>query len=169
MNQTDLFNSKVVCDEIISQVKKSNVNFQLVETPFSLKLSIKKSPIKFYQNQTSIPPQSYPRADLDRDYRELKIKSENLETKNKAIEGDLKCAKDKVKDISDKNDVLESDLTYSKNENSQLREIVQDLEFEIKRLKEVKKVAVDVDKKSAVIDKLKGKNAICILGKVEGG
>ena len=172
MNRTGIFNSKVVCDEIVSQVKKSNMNFQLVETPFSLKLSIKKSPVKFYQNQTySIPPPSHPpRSDIncfDREYHELKIQNENLETKNKALEGDLKCATDKIQDISEKNDVLESDLTYFKNDNKNLREYVKDLESEIKKfersenesdIKEAKKLAADVEKKSAVIDSLKGEN-----------
>ena len=97
-------NPHVVCDQIIKLVKNAGINFHLVETPLSLKLSLKKSPttkiypVKLDTNANRqycflFPPPGFPISqpcpqvppecetkytDLYRDYQELEIKSEIL-------------------------------------------------------------------------------------------
>ena len=58
----------VVCNQILDQIKNSNLNFQLVESPYSSKISIKKTNVKIYPENISqfpnisfkYPPPGFP-------------------------------------------------------------------------------------------------------------
>ena len=109
-------NPHVVCDQIIKLVKNAGINFHLVETPLSLKLSLKKSPTtKIYpvkldtnanrQYRSPFPPPGFPISqtspqakvtpeydtkytDLNPDYQEFKLEFDNLESSKIALEKD---------------------------------------------------------------------------------
>ena len=158
------------------------MNFQMVETPFTLKLSIKKSPVKIYQESShqvfNVPPpiyspESQPRFPTDSkypaqcdNYNEQKVEVVKLEAKNSDLESDLKCA-------IEKNLSLSNDLNALKIENHKLKEVAKDTKCEVKKeekyldaskgeletiTKENKILKSDIDKKTANIINLKDEN-----------
>ena len=50
---------KILCEQIIWLVKNSNLNFSLSETPFSLKLDIKKKFVNFWPSAAAEPRSSF--------------------------------------------------------------------------------------------------------------
>ena len=85
----------------------------MVETPFTLKLSIKKSLVKIYQENVHTtpnlifnvpPPQSQHSSPTDSKYREdfnlQKSEVEKLKAKNRDLESDLNCASEKNLSLS---------------------------------------------------------------------
>ena len=72
------------CDRLLNCIKNSNLNFHLIETPFSLSISVRKSFIKD-KNGVLLPSQHQTNSDcaLDssssRSYDDLKAKNSILE------------------------------------------------------------------------------------------
>ena len=148
-----LSNPQVVCDLIINQVKNAGMNFHLVETPFSLKLSIKKSPIKINpvnldpnaNQKYSFPPPGYPISQAcpqvkvpptyDIKYCELTLELDSLESTNIALEKELESKSKTAEDVEHANIELEKDLEAFKTENNLLKEETKDLEFDLKKSK----------------------------------
>ena len=146
------------------------MNFQIVETPFSLKLSIKKAPVKIYQeniqnnNQNQIfnvPPPMY--SPQSQPIFPTEDSNQQLEAKNSDLQSDLKCA-------AEKNLSLSTELNALKIENQKLKEVANGMKFEIKKeekyleaeldttTKENKTLKSDLEKKTATIVNLKEEN-----------
>ena len=167
-------NPQVVCDQIINQVKNAGMNFHLVETPFSLKLSIKKSSTKIYpikpetnanhQYSFPFPPpgyhisQPFPQVkvppeydtkynDLYRDYHECELELGHLESTKIALEKDLESKSKTAEAVEDKNVELENDLKAFKTENNVLKENTKDLEFDLQK---IKRDYIELSKKVAI-------------------
>ena len=79
--------AKNVADMMVSSVKKSNLNFILQESPFSLNISIRKSFIKNKDGYTILPPASI--LQNSNEIKEVsdaqKMKVENLEQENSSL------------------------------------------------------------------------------------
>ena len=116
---------KETCETLISNLKWTNLNYHLEETPFSLHLHIRKSFIKGLNGEVLYPnvQQSAHSSDLKNESEILKAKIKLLETEKEAFQNDLEELSDelgkakavtadlmkerqdtlKVKEMSDKN------------------------------------------------------------------
>ena len=69
------------CDMIISQIKSSNLNYCLKESPFSVDVSIKKTFIKDKNGNTKLGPK-----EMELFYKKI---DRNLVTENEALKEDI--------------------------------------------------------------------------------
>ena len=102
-------------DAIIHSVKKSQLNFYIQESPFSLLINLRKTFIKNKNGDPLMPP---PSDTSDDDINEQKIKAEKLEQENSRIsesmgqiEAELKVTRDAIHSLSSK---LETAITENK-------------------------------------------------------
>ena len=95
--------AKNVADMIVSSVKKSNLNFILQESPFSLNISIRKSFIKNKDGYTILPPASI--LQNSNEIKEVsdaqKMKVENLEQENSSLYDSLGKLQVKLQEAHD--------------------------------------------------------------------
>ena len=135
------------CDLLLRHIKKSNLNYNLSESPFSVMISIKKSFIKDKNGSLRFPlfselaPQTYP----------VKNEDQTLSSKNIALKATLaqyevgKEASDHVLQDLDiklqKAKVEILDLISDKNQLEKVKENSEkeanDKNFEIKKLKDI--------------------------------
>ena len=140
------------------------MNFQMVETPFSLKLSIKKSQPKIYpqnmdmnHNQNfGFPPPGYPIAQPycypqvkvpppeddtkhveHQEYHELKLEFESLKNSKEALEKDLGSTIEQVENFEKKTVELEKELLAFKTENNHLKDHSNDSVFDLDKSKRI--------------------------------
>ena len=127
------------CNQILHTVRTSNLNYSCQETPFSLFLTIRKSPVKFY-NQLLSPPQdcqvvhSVP-SNVSENLITA-VTNENADLKNdlKNTEIELEASKEVTKTLEEKLTVAEAKLI---NEFNKVNKRVIQKDDEIKNLKNV--------------------------------
>ena len=104
------------------------------ETPFSLYLTIRKSQVK-YRNQDS-PPSSSP-VKIQHDTRDLLKENLSLKENIQALEGNLEAFKEKSKIMEDKVASAESEALKTFNLNVKVKDDLNKKCNEIKSLKNV--------------------------------
>ena len=119
-------------DYILNQVKSSNLNFQIIQSPFSATISMKKSCVK---EKSGVPIiSSIQDPDLT-----LQLKAENqdlihqlveLENRNKSIKVNMKMLWKKADDAFKQKSHLKEDLDSKHNQNIALNGITQKLELQ---------------------------------------
>ena len=82
-----MMNANSVVENIVSSVKKSNLNYFIQETPFSLIINFRKSFIKNKNGSTISPPDSIMQnsSKVNEASEELKRKVINLESENSSL------------------------------------------------------------------------------------
>ena len=98
-----------VCEKLVNQVKSSNLNFVVRETPYSVFITLRKSFIKTTENDSDDLElvQDGNENNLQNNYDELKRKYEDLENKYDELSDDFKNMKIKMhKENYEKNKLL---------------------------------------------------------------
>ena len=97
----------IMCDQLVWLVKNSNLNFHLEETPFSLKLDIKKT---FVNKWTSASPNF--------SYVNYPPQADPIPT---TVDHKLIASLQKVAELEAQNLTLEKEIKFEKNEKNQLQ------------------------------------------------
>ena len=139
--------AKTTCELILKQLKASNLNFVLQETPFSAFITIQKSLIK---NISSVPSSIFhPVSDS---VETLNKKIEALVIENSCLKKDLTEQQSEMKKTDTKNIKLEQNLKSTKDQIHQ----------QIEGFKKVENILVEKEKKivelKEVINSLNGEN-----------
>ena len=129
---------------ILEQIQCSNLNFQLQISPFSANISLKKTPIKDKSGALVPPlPSCLPRTSADADLAALAAKNLKLEKDLEILRSDYVDAVSDCESSHQKIKVLEAlpNVKTEANETLQKelleeKDLVQQLTFEIKELKE---------------------------------
>ena len=112
-----------MCDNIITEIKRSHLNYTLEETPFSVRLSIRKSFLKGKNGQVLWP---LPKPKVTGSLSDLEVKNENLEAKLESVENErdsLGAALDELSDKLEKSKVATADSLKEKHELYKAKEI----------------------------------------------
>ena len=112
-----------ICDNIITEIKRSNLNYTLEETPFSVRLSMRKSFLKGKNGQVICSP---PKSKVTESLSDLKVKNENLEAKLELLEKERdswEAALGELSDKLEKSKVDTADFLREKHELHKAKEI----------------------------------------------
>ena len=127
-------------DAIIHSVKKSQLNFYIQESPFSLLINLRKTFIKNKNGDPLMPP---PSDTSDDDINEQKIKAEKLEQENFRIsesmgqlEAELKDTRDALHSLSNKLEIIKAENMEELSKVHKSKKEVEKLKTENKSLKQ---------------------------------
>ena len=138
------------CEYILASLKKSNLNFHLSESPFSLSIQIKKS---FIKDQNGVPRSSGIESDKNQ-----------LSEKNKALKDEIETLETKMSRF----DIVDSTLTDLQSENASLLDQLDILQKEHANLK-VEKEQIQIEQqihekgKSKLVECLEDKKSEIVL------
>ena len=159
-----------VCENLVHQVKVSNLNFTLNETPFTVNLCIRKSFTKDFDPLNILNlPKSVPEAEQSAHVNALLEENEKLKNAVEDKDANIKSLKDKVKTLEEAGAKTESDLykhrkkmeAQSKTieDNKVLENVMKNLNGEVSRLSSDLKAANKTAKaKEKEIYNLENKN-----------
>ena len=132
-------NVQASCVQILSSVRSSNLNFSCQETPFSIYLTIRKSPIKFHHVSEALTQGLAPVQNAVIDNLVKTTVDENTALKNvlEELETELEASKNIAKTLEAKIDSAEAKVFSQHKEVQQWREALSKKDDEIKALKNV--------------------------------
>ena len=110
-----------MCDRLILQVKSSNLNFLLEESPFSVNISLKKTFIRKKNRDSSFPLGYANRINLhDRTTTNESLVEENIALKNslKAIHSEKEALEDALSDMNRKLEKSKEEICELPSENN---------------------------------------------------
>ena len=130
---------------VLSAVKKSNLNYYIQESPFSLMINLRKTFIKNKDGYILYPPPSVTTEDtndeklkiekLEREMSNLSIQLEKSKAENLAVNEKVKHLKTDNEALKKKNDELEGNIDILKNVKDAANKYVKSKEREIASLK----------------------------------
>ena len=97
----------VICENILSLLKKSGLNFVIQETPFSAYVTIRKTFCKDFENSE---------VTKDIDNEENKVQLVKLETENNDLRNELEEGVTKYENLKNENQVLQERLENAEKE-----------------------------------------------------
>ena len=126
------------CDRILNSVRSTNLNFSCQETPFSLYLTIRKSPVKII-NHADKPSAQANVVESVSDNLVKNLLEENIALKNdmKRLENELEASSNVGKTLESKVKVAEATLIKQYKEVQKCKDTIDKKDDEIKVLKNV--------------------------------
>ena len=129
-----------VCDEIISNLRSSNLNFSYQETPFSLYVTVRKTLVKYqHQNQNT---SNLTKTALS------KSESTSLEEENMALKSKLKKLESEVESSKATTTILEDKLGAAETESLKLYHATKKWEDALAQKDDEVKILKNVIKKN---------------------
>ena len=92
-----------VCQQILNQLRLSQLNFKVIETPFSAEVVVRKRFVKDAEG----PHQSF-FTPLSGQIDEVRIQNDHLEHENLSLLGQMKDHEDTIKLLEDKLELIEA-------------------------------------------------------------